>query len=253
MIKESIKKSRGEAEMKELKQYIIALTNLYGMVQKDLVAEIYNSQNHKKITESDIDLIISDFEKELEDDFVHIHKDYFVHEAIIEFDEFEIMLSKKANKPHYIPKKDELLRYVDEMYIEKTKEYTALIKYMNENFFAGDIVEAEEFCEDIYGICQFDFKVQQIFDHFNYRGIDFKDLDQINEVMKLVMDLSNNIRIWENNGFTPQEIFEKFDKPNLKPLPDKPFVIKKEKLGRNDPCPCGSGKKYKKCCLGKEF
>jgi len=22
--------------------------------------------------------------------------------------------------------------------------------------------------------------------------------------------------------------------------------------GRNDPCPCGSGKKYKKCCLGRE-
>jgi len=27
---------------------------------------------------------------------------------------------------------------------------------------------------------------------------------------------------------------------------------KKRKVGRNDPCPCGSGKKYKKCCLGKE-
>ncbi len=23
------------------------------------------------------------------------------------------------------------------------------------------------------------------------------------------------------------------------------------KIGRNDPCPCGSGKKYKKCCAGK--
>ncbi|MEE9287487.1 MAG: SEC-C metal-binding domain-containing protein, partial [Gammaproteobacteria bacterium] len=22
-------------------------------------------------------------------------------------------------------------------------------------------------------------------------------------------------------------------------------------IGRNDPCPCGSGRKYKKCCLGK--
>ena len=22
-----------------------------------------------------------------------------------------------------------------------------------------------------------------------------------------------------------------------------------EKIGRNDPCPCGSGKKYKSCCL----
>ncbi len=28
-------------------------------------------------------------------------------------------------------------------------------------------------------------------------------------------------------------------------------VVKEEKIGRNDPCPCGSGKKYKKCC-GKE-
>ena len=24
--------------------------------------------------------------------------------------------------------------------------------------------------------------------------------------------------------------------------------IKSEKIGRNDSCPCGSGKKYKKCC-----
>ncbi|NLV89137.1 MAG: SEC-C domain-containing protein, partial [Tissierellia bacterium] len=25
-------------------------------------------------------------------------------------------------------------------------------------------------------------------------------------------------------------------------------VKKGKKIGRNDPCPCGSGKKYKKCC-----
>jgi preprotein translocase subunit SecA len=27
-----------------------------------------------------------------------------------------------------------------------------------------------------------------------------------------------------------------------------PVVRKSEKVGRNDPCPCGSGKKYKHCC-----
>ena len=33
------------------------------------------------------------------------------------------------------------------------------------------------------------------------------------------------------------------------PVKKKPVVHKKnEKVGRNDPCPCGSGKKYKKCC-----
>jgi preprotein translocase subunit SecA len=29
------------------------------------------------------------------------------------------------------------------------------------------------------------------------------------------------------------------------------IVINENKIGRNDPCPCGSGKKYKKCCLNK--
>jgi len=28
-------------------------------------------------------------------------------------------------------------------------------------------------------------------------------------------------------------------------------VINTAKIGRNEPCPCGSGKKYKKCCIKK--
>jgi SEC-C motif-containing protein len=34
--------------------------------------------------------------------------------------------------------------------------------------------------------------------------------------------------------------------------PPKPFIRGEDKVNRNDPCPCGSGKKYKKCCMGKE-
>jgi len=30
--------------------------------------------------------------------------------------------------------------------------------------------------------------------------------------------------------------------------PSRPVVRAEEKVGRNDPCPCGSGKKYKRCC-----
>ena len=30
--------------------------------------------------------------------------------------------------------------------------------------------------------------------------------------------------------------------------PQKQPVLAKKTAGRNDPCPCGSGKKYKKCC-----
>ena len=38
-----------------------------------------------------------------------------------------------------------------------------------------------------------------------------------------------------------------------KPIPGKQTLDTRahHKLGRNDPCPCGSGQKYKKCCFGK--
>ncbi len=35
------------------------------------------------------------------------------------------------------------------------------------------------------------------------------------------------------------------------PFPPQTIVNRQPKIGRNDPCPCGSGKKYKKCCLNK--
>lgn len=35
------------------------------------------------------------------------------------------------------------------------------------------------------------------------------------------------------------------------PIKREPVVVG-PKTGRNDPCACGSGKKYKKCCLLKE-
>ncbi len=37
-------------------------------------------------------------------------------------------------------------------------------------------------------------------------------------------------------------------------IPDVSKPVKREgkKVGRNEPCPCGSGKKYKKCCLNKK-
>ncbi len=38
--------------------------------------------------------------------------------------------------------------------------------------------------------------------------------------------------------------------PEASASPDKPTTYRRagKKIGRNDPCPCGSGKKYKKCC-----
>ncbi|MEF9438105.1 MAG: SEC-C domain-containing protein [Candidatus Mariimomonas ferrooxydans] len=38
------------------------------------------------------------------------------------------------------------------------------------------------------------------------------------------------------------------DRREARGAPNAPFKREAPKVGRNDPCPCGSGKKYKKCC-----
>ena len=45
-----------------------------------------------------------------------------------------------------------------------------------------------------------------------------------------------------------KKICAPFQRAELKSKPHSPTPAKSEKIGRNAPCPCGSGKKYKKCC-----
>jgi len=43
--------------------------------------------------------------------------------------------------------------------------------------------------------------------------------------------------------------------PEVPPREKKQETVRREtpKVGRNDPCPCGSGKKYKNCCMKKDM
>lgn len=52
-------------------------------------------------------------------------------------------------------------------------------------------------------------------------------------------------REWNQDVGEPDEDIFDYD-------PGITFRREGPKIGRNDPCPCGSGKKYKKCCLGKD-
>lgn len=53
----------------------------------------------------------------------------------------------------------------------------------------------------------------------------------------------------EISTFVREEDGWKFEDGEL--IGETPTVREEPKIGRNDPCPCGSGKKFKKCC-GKD-
>ena len=55
-------------------------------------------------------------------------------------------------------------------------------------------------------------------------------------------------------GMLAEELRKRFGKTfgqRLKPIniPLTEKQVHEMKIGRNDPCPCGSGKKFKRCCL----
>lgn len=53
----------------------------------------------------------------------------------------------------------------------------------------------------------------------------------------------------DEEDFEDDELQEEdYEEPEPPPLT---IVRKTERIGRNDPCPCGSGKKFKKCCYAK--
>lgn len=77
-----------------------------------------------------------------------------------------------------------------------------------------------------------------------------ESMEQAQSLMETCTNFSNNIPRWELRGFSSQEFYEKFEKPKMNPLPSEPFNpmnFVPKNIGRNDSCPCGSGKKYKNC------
>src|SRR5205085_6354774 len=61
-------------------------------------------------------------------------------------------------------------------------------------------------------------------------------------------DVIEELSHW--SGFRPENTGDDED-GWLPPLVAEPAFNPFRSVGRNDPCPCGSGKKFKKCCLGK--
>lgn len=58
-------------------------------------------------------------------------------------------------------------------------------------------------------------------------------------------ELDQASRFEEDDNFNPFSTSQWDDLPES----DQPYARKEAKIGRNEPCPCGSGKKYKRCCL----
>jgi hypothetical protein len=78
-----------------------------------------------------------------------------------------------------------------------------------------------------------------------------KNMEEISKVVQPGIEwwqngLSENER-WEIARLSKDDQKQRFRESPILPAPKTPIVNTTPEVGRNDPCPCGSGKKYKKC------
>ena len=188
------------------------------------------------------------------------------------WDEVQELRQKTAGKPLYFP--PDLLDYADEDYFEETPQTEAMLWFlMNTPEFDrheydpdGEIDEPRwnasydavlSIIDSIKGnISNPAGRMQRDVDYLGVLGFSFRNKDEVKQFAALYVDLSNNTRIPANRGFTPNEMNGNIITGNpsnrrygsfARTLPGLPHE-KEKKPGPNAPCPCGSGKKFKKCC-----
>ena len=142
-----------------------------------------------------------------------------------------------------MPEKKELLRYADWDYYEQTPQMDKLKQFLAEQCQQPRF-KAEEVAAEIQYACAVEAGVGQVFEILEEYHVDLDD-KSVSSFVEIITAVQNNTRLWANKGHTPNELATLY---NRRPPFATSGVIKKPKIGRNDPCPCGSGKKYKKCC-----
>lgn len=191
-----------------------------GAIEKDVLKDILKEKEGIDLSIEELDEIV------LRNNYFMIDNYYTIVDDIPNIIEKEILPKKKSFKKYkglglevdkanhkMYELKEELNSYLNTLDVNKVrKEYFlgTLLILLNANIYS------EEFLKEL---C-----------HENNFSLTKK---QFENVYNIIDKYKNDIPIWIYNGYTKREV-------NSMP--------KEKKVGRNDPCPCGSGKKYKKCC-----
>ena len=204
--------------------------------------------------------------------------------AVDDFDSYDELRAQQEGKPFYVPEKEELLKYQEDCYVEETKESLALGAFLRDKL---KLKRADDVLENLQLVARMgDSDPQWIIyevERMAGKGC-LGTVEQVSEFFRYYFAMYNNTRIASNRGFTPNELSVRMDRPphsiefgpNISrslqtgemdlgelrqgifgsdiPAPWKVSMlndlerVEQKKPGRNDPCPCGSGKKYKRCC-----
>lgn len=229
-----------------LREYVISILNLYGIVTVEWATRLYNKYHTEAIKQTELTAFVKkDMRLTCQ---CKIMDGYIVEETVYALDKknFQDFLAVMEQREYFVPTQEQLECMAVEGYYEENAQTTRLKQYIRNQFVVSEeTIEAAVVAITMIARVDCDKTgktIELMLDELAGLGFEFKDLAQVNELIKYIIGVVNTTRKWVNKGFTMQEISPyDFDATTGQ-------KVKKLDVGRNEPCPCGSSKKYKKCC-----
>lgn len=224
-------------EADTLQSYLNSFVELYGAFKVDFFVKAFYEYTGEKFSEKDLVDLFKENDNEI--GLAYFRDGYIMNQVVAAYEnELENLIASRIDKEFKMLDKELLLKYGTQDFIEMTlahENLLALILKVNKD---------EEIALDILFELQVRFITQE-YDMYAALGIIDKVINLnkvkknvINDMVKKTLAMYDNTRRWSNKGFTNVELKEM----NI-------ASVEAPKVGRNEPCPCGSGKKYKKCCI----
>ncbi len=188
---------------------------------------------------------------------ITVDTDSFSHIDVLEPKEVKREQQLKESIPYYDFTEKQLLEAGAPGFVERNASYQQFVHFLTKNFDM-DIEDADMIVEECTYTIKSGDSPNQVISYLS-QMLEFDSEQLVKAVMDKVIHLMNNTRGWVLKGHTPDEAFG-LEKKHLQPMPETKSNSKISgkthsnpsqkvvKIGRNQPCPCGSGKKHKKCC-----
>lgn len=171
----------------------------------------------------------------------------FCHNDVWEADQVLQEHEMRPTVSFYPFTKKQLLIAGEPGFMERTPSYQNLVHFIMDNYDISQ-TEADVLVEDCVYIIQNGESTADVFDYLQTL-LEISDLDFAQSFTDLLVALHNHTKQWFIKGYAPLELRQTAEKSTDHAAATNIIDFKtRKKVGRNDPCPCGSGKKFKKCC-----
>lgn len=171
-----------------------------------------------------------------------------------EKDDYWKFLEEQIQKdiPFYIPEREEVEELFDRGCLLSREAHTAMKDFILETWDCGEAA-AELKLRDLYEAVNNRMRLNDAAEKFagDEEGNFAFPSDEVHvKFIEKLMDMSRECRTRDNRGHDWYEMTAIMASKSRETSPEtgKKTAVKRVKIGRNDPCPCGSGRKYKNCC-----